>query len=410
MKRVLLLDVSGPDREDLLKAAIAMGHEVYAATLRGQEPAMLPSGVSDSISLDISSPGEALSNVVAFAESRRMDAIATVNEFLTPVAAHACAALERPGNDAMLATAARNKIAMAVRLREAGVAVPSTVVVADERELHRYLRRQVLSFPLVVKPAENAGSAGVSVVNGVDELPAAFHRVRLQRGPHGILLDPRVVVQEYIEGEEFSVESLTQAGHTLHVCITKKQITSGVFCVETGHTLPANLDACDARRLLQEVTVAVAAVGIQNSWSHCEVKRKTDGSWVILEVAPRIGGGRISLLTRLACGIDMARTALAVALGQPVEVVPTRRVVAAIRRPLTPRPGRLVAVRGMPSIGPDVPFSDVTAEIGASVAGPDSNSGRVGYFVVTAPDQPSADERADELLKRVSVIVEPPGS
>ncbi|RQX01603.1 ATP-grasp domain-containing protein [Micromonospora arida] len=406
----MLLDVSGPDREDLLKAAIATGHEVYTATPRGQASATTPREVAGTVVVDFSSYEAAVSDIVAFARSRRVDAIVTVNEFLTPVAALACATLGLPGNDATLAMAARNKITMVERLHVAGVAVPSTIAVTGEEEVYDHLRRQTFSFPLVVKPAENAGSTGVSVVERLDELTAAFQRVRLQRGPYGIHLDPRVVVQEYIDGEEFSVESLTQDGQTEHVCITKKQTTSGAYRVETGHTLPSNLDPIARQQVLQQVTMAAAATGIRNSWSHCEVKRKPDGAWVVLEIAPRIGGGRITLLTSLALEIDMAGAALAVALGQPVELAPTRRAFAAIRRPLAPRGGRLLAVQGMPCTGVNVPFSEVTTEIGASVASPDSNSARVGYFIVTATDETSADQRADELLRGVSVIVEPQGN
>lgn len=407
MSRLLILAPSGPDSQDLVNAAGRLGHDVFSAShVTKHSPGDKMDGIADDFVIDFSSSG-AVSQIVDHAVDRRINGIVTTNEFLTPLVTRACAALSLPGNLVEFATAPRSKVGMANRFERCGVAMPRTFVVESEDDLHEIIRKQQLSFPLVVKPAENAGSKGVSIVSAKNELPAAFARVQFQEGTYDIPLDKRVIVQEYVDGDEYSVESVTQNGRTRHICVTRKITTAGAFRVEIGHSVPARLEDALDERILGEVSKAIRAVGILNSISHTEVKVRPDGSCAVIEVASRIGAGRIGTLVDLALGINLPEATVNVALGVPMSVEPLRSSYATIRLFLCPAGGRLVAVKNMPEVGDDVPIVTLSREIGSIVSGPESNKGRIGHFIVTGTDERAVNRRADELSSRVEITVEP---
>lgn len=403
--RLLVLDPVSADSEDVIAVAVELGHEVFVVSHVGK-PGKVPSGVAENLVVDLSDDERATAQVLTWASARRIDGVTTAREFLTPLVARLCAGLQVPGNDVKLAAAARNKIAMAERFTQCGVHTPETFVCASNSDAIALVRTGRISFPIVVKPAENAGSMAVSVVASEDDLADAFDRVRSQETVYGRTLDPRVVVQEYVEGAEFSVESVTQDGKSQHVAVVRKTTTGGEFRAEVGHSVPARLDRPTRDRVFAQVTTAVGAVGIRNGVSHTEVKVRPDGTCVVIETAARIGGGRIGLLVDLALGVNLHEACVNVAVGHPVTVTPRRHDHAAVRLLLTPFAGRLTDVRNLPAVGEEVPHVALNRPIGSAVTGPRSNWGRVGQFIVVGSDESDVNRRADELLSRIEISVE----
>jgi phosphoribosylaminoimidazole carboxylase (NCAIR synthetase) len=406
-RRLLVLDPVSPDSEDLIATAVRLGHEVFLVSHAGKLPGTVPPGIAENRVVDLSDGKRATAEILNYARTCRIEGVATTREFLTPLMARLCADLFVSGNDVKLADAARNKIVMAERFSRSGVRIPETWVVASEAEAMALIRSGRICFPVVVKPAENAGSTGVSIVASAEDLTSAFDRVRSQVTVYELALDPRVVLQEYVEGNEFSVESVTQDGRTQHVCIVQKITTAGEFRVEIGHSVPARLDRSTSDRILAEASKAVQAVGIRNGLSHTEVKVRPDGSCVTIEIAARIAGGRIGVLVDLALGVNLHEAGIGVALGHPVTITRRCNGCAAVRSFLTPSAGRLVDVRNLPTVGEDVHFVALSRPIGSLVAGPQSNWGRVGQFIVMGTDEVNVNRRADEVLRRIEVLVEP---
>lgn len=410
MSRILFLDPRSLDSQAVLRAAVDLGHQVVAARHNGAGPdtAGPADGIVDEFLVDFSDDEAALAAIVAYGRRAPVDGVITMGEFTTPVAARAAAVLGLAGNDAALADAPRNKVVMADRFRALGVRAPATVVAGDCDAPADLVERAGWSFPVVVKPADNAGSNGVSLASGPDDLPSAVTRARCPGdGPYGRTADRRVILQEYVAGQEYSIESLTRAGVTQHVCVTRKTTTEGRYRVETGHLLPAVLDPLTGRAVLGEVSKALAAVGVTNSVSHTEVIVRPDGTCAVIEVAARIGAGRIAVLAELALGVSIPRMAVRICLGQPVSAKATRGLCAVTRLVVSSGPGVLTSVRDMPAVGGDVHLSTLTRDIGSQVSGPQSNAGRVGHFVVVGPDEHHVATRADALSRQIRVQVAP---
>jgi biotin carboxylase len=407
---VLLLDAAGPEAGLLATAAAARGHQVHAATTAaayaGCGP-QLKGLLAGHIVTEFARPDRTLDELAAYARRHGVGAVLTVNEYLTELAAHLCAEIGVPGNDPGRARAARDKAAMAEAFAAAGVRAPYTVLVRDEEGLRAALADPRIGFPCVIKPVAGAGSAGVRVVSGPAGAAAAVDDARAVAGMYASRGDPRVLVQAYAAGTEYSVESFTQGGTTTHLAVTRKQVTDGASRVETGHSLPVHLPPAIEAAVYRETEAAIRAAGIQHGASHTEVMVGRDGRCTVIEIGARLAAGQIGLLIQHALGIDVWAALLDVALGRPAALAPTAREYATVRFVTSPRAGRLTSLSGLPTVGPGVPFVRRRAAIGGPVHGPDANGHRLGSFVVTGPDAAEVEERTDALLRQIRIHVEP---
>lgn len=408
--RVLLLEAAGPESAALVETALARGYQVHAATGPEQFAAYsteLRTALSGCLRTDFIRPEQAVDDILGYAHRFGADAVLTTNEYLTPLVAEICAALGLPGNDPTLAGAARNKAAMVQQFGHCGVATPHTRVIRNESELRRLAAADQLTFPCVIKPAEGTSSSGVTVVTGEGEAVTAFRAAQKRHGMYGMVLDPRVVVQELIDGVEYSVESITQNGRSTHLCVTRKMITNGAHRVELGHGLPAVLPPEVEQAMYQQVDLAIAAVGIRNGASHTEVMLTPDGQCTVIEIGARIGAGHIGFLIQHALGIDPWAACLDTALGRPAQLTRSRDSYATVRFLTAPRPGRLASVTGLPDRSPQVPIVRVRMVVGAIVTGTEDNTGRLGSIVVVGLDRHAVDQCANDLLAQVRIDVEP---
>ncbi|MFJ8795081.1 ATP-grasp domain-containing protein [Streptomyces sp. NPDC102462] len=315
--------------------------------------------------------------------------------------------LDLPGNDPARAAAARNKADMVEAFAHHDVTTPRTRIVDGADGLLRSCAAGQITFPCVIKPADGAGSAGVTVVTGPEHLEPAWHAARAASVMYGLPRDERVLIQEYVDGREFSVESVTQHGVTTHLCITRKHTTGGIHRVELGHTLPARLSAAAERALLDQASRAITAVGIRNGATHTELVLRADGRCAVLEIGARLGAGHIGVLIQHALGINPWRTLWNIALGHPATLTPARGRYATVRFLTAPHAGRLAAITGLPAVSTTIPAVHVRAVEGAAVGTVTSNRGRLGHVIVTGRDPRAVDDQADRILRQITITVVP---
>lgn len=124
-----------------------------------------------------------------------------------------------------------------------------------------------------------------------------------------------VIIEEFLEGKEYSIESITYNGETSIVQYTEKLITPFPNTVEMGHLQPAELSDEEKTEIDTIVKKAIKALGIDNSASHTEIKLTPYGPKII-EIGARLGGDFIaSYLTYASTSINMDKAAIQVALG-----------------------------------------------------------------------------------------------
>lgn len=334
-------------------------------------------------------------------------AVLTWNETLLVATAHLAQHLGVLTDDPQVLHACRDKATS--RAQFARHAVPSAQSIKVASLLESALAAESIGYPAVLKP-HGSGLQRRRDPRGQGRTAPRGVRVRdrLYANLHGGDSND-VLVEEYLDGPEISVECITHRGQTTAVAVTRKELGFEPYFEEIGHSV----DAADP--LLAETgpiaTAAVAALGVTTGISHVELRLTATGPRII-EVNQRIGGDLIGRLVQLATGIDLPRAAADLALGIAPDLTPTRRQAAAVRL-LYPEVSGTVIERGIDAdlVGADW-LTQVSwiSEVGDQVVLPpegDVDVARVGLVVVTAADAAQAATRIEEAQDHITVVVYP---
>ncbi|MHA4812834.1 ATP-grasp domain-containing protein [Streptomyces aculeolatus] len=271
-------------------------------------------------------------------------------------------------------------------------------------------------LPMIVKPVRESGSLGVFHVRDREDVESVAARFRSLDGAWSArdLADAgsfdEFLIEEYLEGPEISVETLSFDGRHVVVAVTDKE-TGGAGFVEVGHMQPSAAPPGALRDAARLVAEFLDAVGLRNGPGHTEVKLTARGPRIV-ESHNRVGGDRIAELTRIAYGVDMERYALAAGLGilEPPAAAPAPRGGAAVRF-LTPEPGRVVEVTGADEVRADA--ACVELHLGArpgSVVSPLTwNEDKAGHVLARGATAAEAAAHARRLAAAVGIRTEPVG-
>jgi biotin carboxylase len=172
------------------------------------------------------------------------------------------------------------------------------------------------TLPVVVKPTELSGSRGVYLLEDPEQLPT-----------WGALLDSYsytgpVLVEEYLSGPEFSVETISSRGVHHVIGVTRKVLGPPPLFVEAGHIHPEP-PSPDTEAMARLTVEMLDATGYRNGPAHTEVKLTPNGPRIV-ESQARLGGDKIPHLVTLSSGFDMMRSVFVALAGRPLDaVVPT---------------------------------------------------------------------------------------
>lgn len=264
-----------------------------------------------------------------------------------------------------------------------------------------------IGYPIVAKPTDLASSAFVQLVRDENELRAAYDALAaFPRNFRDQARMPEVLVEEFLDGEEISVEACTCNGATTIVGITDKSVTGSPYFVEDGHMFPARIDAPTAAAVHELVLGALAAVGHDHGVSHTEVKLTSRGPRIV-EINPRPGGNYIAELVERVTGIDLLLAQIDLALGRTPDLArrDTGVASAAIRFVTPPRAGTLAALRGADALtaDPDVVRVSLDDVAGRAVGTPVDNACYLGHVVAVDRDGTGARDRATRAVAQLDI-------
>ncbi|MBO1285794.1 ATP-grasp domain-containing protein [Streptomyces sampsonii] len=268
-------------------------------------------------------------------------AVLTWDETVLEVTAEAAGRLGLHHMSARSAQRCRDKYLTRRLLDEAGLPAVRHGLAHTAREAEEIAAR--LGFPVVVKPRALAGSVGVVRVEEPDAVAAAFELAggagyaTLPNG-HGIL------VEEFLDGPEISVDSAVLDGEVSCVQVAAKRLGYAPHFEETGH-LVKGWDGTEpwADEVHALVTAAHTALGVEAGVTHAEVRLTSRGPRLV-ELNGRLGGDLIPYAGQLATGVDLVRAAAAVALRERPDLTPTRALTTEVRFVYPPHDGRVAAV------------------------------------------------------------------
>jgi S-sulfo-L-cysteine synthase (3-phospho-L-serine-dependent) len=337
-----------------------------------------------------------------------VNAVVTTSEFYVPLVAQVATALGLPGLDPVAAQTCRHKPSTRKKLRAAGLLTPDFYLVTGEKEARELAAR--IEYPCVIKPPSDSSSHGVRLVANNDEFMEHYHDIHgWKENIRGQSLDGSVLVESYLEGPEYSVETVTLPGGITHVIgVTDKHLSREPYFVEMGHDFPSRAPKAVQQALTETVLHALHAVNYTLGPAHTEIRWTPRGA-VVIEINPRLAGGMIPELVSHAKGIDLLQIWMDLVLGLPVDLTPAHENSASIRFLTADCAGQLCGIHGVDqaTVIPSVREISVTAKPGRMVNRAADAYDRLGFVIGAGPDPELVTRHLQEAMETIQFDIEP---
>ena len=208
-----------------------------------------------------------------------------------------------------------NKFLMRETFQNNSIPVPKFIKIdrlVQEKEIEDF------TYPLIVKPTDRSGSRGITKIENFKEMNSAISEAIKNS------FENCAIVEEYVEGDEYSCECISFEGKHTCLSFTKKFTTGAPHFIETGHLEPSDLSNNQIKNFTQDIFKALDALKINYGASHCEFKVTPNGEMRIIEIGARMGGDCIgSHLVNLSTSHDYIKMVIDVACGnKPIIVQP----------------------------------------------------------------------------------------
>ena len=356
-------------------------------------------------------------STVAFAREIARDiglhAVMTMASESGYTVAQVAAELDLPGLKPAAAWRAAQKVERQRAFQAAGVPSPRFASARNLLEARR--AAQELGWPVVVKPADSAGSRGVRKVSGIGDLQAAVSEAKEFSSQE----DPEILLEEFLQGSEHSIEGLVLGGEIRWTGFSdrnydKKEIYPPYF-LEDGDTLPSDLSPEVVEQVMAAADQAVRALRIDQGPVKGDILVDENGPKVI-EMAARLSGDYFCYETvPLHNGTDLLRAVMDQALGLPVDqrlLEPKYERGVALRY-VWPEPGVVREIRGVEEVRsrPGVRFFNWEPrwrEIGpgTEITPARSMGERVGSVLAHASTRAAAVRIAEEAVTSIQIRTE----
>lgn len=297
------------------------------------------------------------------------------------------------------AVRATDKYDMIKAFKEHNVPSPWFLVVDSLEELTAH--ETDVTFPCIIKPTDNAGSHGVAKVHSYQELLGNYEYA------HSCSRHGKVIIEEYLDGPEVSVEVMVVNENVNILQITDKITTEAPHFVEMGHTQPSRLPEQTQEAIRKVATAACLAVGIDKGPAHVEMKVTKRGP-VMIELGARMGGDNITThLVPLSTGIDMVGSTIKVALGEEPDITPTSHCGSAIRYFEVPF-GIIKAIENVEAAKqiPGVKQITFTKEVGEDSIPIQCSNDRIGFVIAQGDTAEDAARICKEARSQIKIRIE----
>lgn len=296
------------------------------------------------------------------------------------------------------AICATNKHLMRKAFEKGNAPSPKSILAQDAEDAWSRLQNE-FDTDAILKPSRNSGSRGIAKVSR-DMDKGAFNRaydeaLRESR-------DHSVLIEQFIEGPEFSIEMIVWQGEIHVLTVTDKKTTGAPHFVELGHNQPSCFSDAEVETLKAAAVAGVRALGVNNCACHAEAKLM-NGKAYLMEVGARLGGDFISTeLTHLSTGIDMVAAAIDVALGVEPDLSAKEEPKGVCIRYFCPKPGKLVSISNTEVLNnPHVYLWEIYPKEGDVIPAVTSSLCRSGHVIVTEKTPQKAIELAERLIESV---------
>lgn len=277
--------------------------------------------------VDNTDPERLVDAALALAQTLPVSGVFCYDEGLVWPAAYVSRALGLPGNTPETVAACRDKHATRQALAAAGVPQPASVGVRSLDEA--VAAADDIGYPVVLKPRGLAGSMGVVLVAGRDGLAAGYAAAGGISHPNVPQFEMGVLVEEFVDGPEISVDAVSFGGECTLLVVAHKQTGFEPYFEETGHLVDGADPLLSDPVLVDALKRSHKAIGFHTGVTHTEFRLTERGPY-LLEINARPGGDMIPYLGELVSGVDVAMAAADAAAGVAPDTTFTRRRAAGV--------------------------------------------------------------------------------
>jgi biotin carboxylase len=388
-KRLLIIG-AGSEQLPAIRLARAFGLTVLASDRNPHAPGAAEAHHFAAISTDDKEGN------LAWARALAIDGVMTTgSETAVPVVAHIAATLGLPGITPATAHLATNKNAMRDAFARHGVPAPASQAVTTLDEVVAFVKRHPL--PLVIKPSDNSGQRGTTLVREPDDLPAALAAALEFAG------DGRAIIESFIHGPEINVTAIVQQGE-IEILSLSERITAAPphFGIALQHLAPPRITPEMAMAIAEVSRAAIRAIGLHEGIAYPQLIAAPLGPQVI-EIAARIPGGYMREVALCQSGIDLIEVAMRQALGESLPFDAYRHhprsAAVAVRfytaLDLPPQAVSVAEISGfdLAATHPGVVLAHSRLEAGSAIPPLTSSAARFGAIIVTADDSATLTKR-----------------
>lgn len=295
MKPILFILGGSALQKDLLMTA---KESYYCYVLDGNNECVLKDLADKFIHQDFSDEQAVYDYAVQYKPSL---ILTMANEFGNLVAARISERLGLNYNSVSVVYSTINKLVMKEKLLASYIPTPTLQAVFKEKiEKEKF---NSISYPCVVKPAQSSAGRGVKLVYNQSQLEHSLQKAI------DVSQDKCALIESFVEGEQFSVETISSQGQHAILAITKEYFGEKPYFAETQQVLPALLADDIKLAIEKQVLNVLNAFNIQTGACHIELRLNKNNDIVIIEIASRIGGWRSELLN-LAYGTSYCQLLL----------------------------------------------------------------------------------------------------
>ncbi|MER8413020.1 lyase family protein [Mesorhizobium sp. M1342] len=387
--------------ELLMKRARVLGFEPYLVTRnRARYPFLKDSAALQVIEAETGSPDDVIG---VASKIGRLKAIYSSSDYFVETASRVATAMGLPATDPEAIVTCRNKWKQALELQRQSIAIPATRLATSITDVEKILSR--VTLPVVVKPVSGSGSSGVRLCESVTAAIKAFESAQIALLDQVELTSPEILIQQYLEGREYSAEIVAHDGalHCLGILAKHKGPTP--CFVEVGHDFPAPLPEPFLQDLASFAAGAASALGLNFGPAHVEFVI-TEWGPVIIEVNPRLAGGMIPVMLSHALGTSVLDMTIKLYAGDAFTPLRASTKAGAIRFSLADKAGKLKRLSFSRSRDDAVPEAALLKSEGEELQIYGDFRDRIAYAIGVADELTVAAIAAERMIDSIVIEIE----
>jgi len=263
--------------------------------------------------------------------------------------------LRTPTTESLIWASDKYQMRKRMRVYDRSITPKFTLVRENsKKERERIIKK--IGFPLIIKPTNLAASLFVSICYHEEELEktmrTTFIRLRRAYKNDQRLEDSQIIVEEYMDGDLYSVDSYVGARGKVEHCPLVKQITAKKIGRDDFYNYLQITPTVFKRETIEKAQMVVEktihALGLRSTITHTEVM-KIDDEWKVVEIGARMGGFRDEL-HKLTCGIDHSLNDILVRIPAKTSLPKKCHGFACAMKWFAAKEGKIVEMKGIKKI------------------------------------------------------------